>query len=41
MIEKMKADGIPTEGNEDLEHDMQRANHWTTIGVGVVGYYQR
>lgn len=37
MMEEMKADGIPTEGNEDLAADMQRANHWATIGVGVAG----
>lgn len=39
MIEEMKADGIPTEDNEDLAADMRRANHWATIGVGVAGYY--
>ena len=41
MIEAMKADGIPTEDNEDLAADMHRANHWATIGVGAAGYYQR
>ncbi len=41
MMEEMKADGIPTEDNEDLAADMRRANHWATIGVGVAGYYQR
>ena len=41
MIEAMKADGIPTENNEDVAADMRRANHWATIGVGVAGYYQR
>ena len=41
MIEEMKADGIPTEDNEDLATDMRRANHWATIGVGVAGYYRR
>ena len=41
MIEEMKADGIPTEDNEDLAADMRRANHWATIGVGVAGYYRR
>lgn len=40
MIEFMKADGIPTENNEDLATDMKRASHWATIGVGVAGYYQ-
>lgn len=41
MIEAMKADGIPTEDNEDLAVDMRRANHWATIGVGVAGYYKQ
>ncbi len=40
MIEEMKADGIPTEGNEDLEADRRRAGHWVTIGFGVSGYYE-
>ena len=41
MIEEMKADGIPTENNEDVAEEMRKANHWATIGVGVAGYYQR
>lgn len=41
MIEDMKADGIPTEGNEDLENDKRRANHWGTIGIGIAGYYKK
>ena len=41
MIEEMKADGIPTEDNEDVEAEMRKADHWATIGVGVAGYYQR
>jgi len=40
MIEEMKADGIPTEDNEDVVAEMRKANHWDTIGVGVAGYYQ-
>lgn len=39
MIEEMKADGIPTEDNEDLAADIKRANHWATIGIGGAGYY--
>ena len=41
MIEEMKADGISTEDNEDVEAEMRKADHWATIGVGVAGYYQR
>ncbi|MBD5534285.1 MAG: hypothetical protein HDQ99_01165 [Lachnospiraceae bacterium] len=40
MIEEMKADGIPTENNEDVAEEMRKANHWATIGIGVAGYYQ-
>ncbi len=40
MIEEMKADGISTEGNEELAKDMRRANHWATIGIGAAGYYR-
>lgn len=41
MIEEMKADGIPTEDNEDVADELRKANHWSTIGAGIVGYYQR
>lgn len=40
MIEEMKADGIPTENNEDVQSELRKTNHWATIGVGVAGYYQ-
>lgn len=41
MIEEMKANGIPTENNADVEADERRANHWETMGIGVDGYYRR
>lgn len=41
MIEEMKADGIPTEDNNDVAEEMRKSNHWSTIGFGVVGYYLR
>ena len=41
MIEEMRAEGIPTENNEEVAEEMRKANHWATIGVGVDGYYQR
>jgi len=25
---------------EEIEYEMQRANHWATIGIGVKDYYQ-
>ena len=40
MIEEMKADGVPIEGNEDLEADIRKSKHWDTIGFGVDGYYR-
>lgn len=39
MEEEMRADGIPTEENPDLERDRRRASHWATIGLGAAGYY--
>lgn len=39
MEEEMRREGVPTEGNADLEQDRRRATHWTTIGIGVAGYY--
>ncbi len=39
MIEEMKADGIETENNEDLENDKRRSKHWAAIGIGIEGYY--
>ena len=41
MIEEMKADGIPTEDNEDIAEEMRKASYWATIGAGVAGYYYR
>lgn len=41
MIAEMKRDGIPTDGNPDLEQDIRRANHWASIGIGVAGYYSQ
>lgn len=41
MIAEMKANGIPTENNADLEADKQKAAHWATVGVGIAGYYRR
>ena len=41
MIEEMKADGIPTDGNEDVAEEEQKANHWATLGVGSADYYRR
>lgn len=40
MIEEAASFGEPMSDNE-IEYEMKRANHWATIGVGVVGYYQR
>lgn len=41
MIAEMQADGIPTEGNEDVAEEMRKAMHWATVGAGVAGYYRR
>lgn len=39
MIEESVSYEEPMSDNE-IEDEMKRANHWATIGVGVVGYYQ-
>ena len=39
-IEEMKAAGISPENNRDLEADIRKAHHWSTIGIGIPGYYQ-
>ena len=39
MTAEMKADGIPTENNEELAYEKRRASHWATIGTGIAGYY--
>lgn len=39
MEEEMRRDGLPTEGNPDLENDRRNAAHWATIGMGIAGYY--
>lgn len=41
MIAEMKAHGIPTEQNPDLEADKEKALHFATVGAGACGYYQR
>ncbi len=41
MIAEMKAHGIPTKQDPDLEADKEKAHHWTTIGAGACGYYTR
>lgn len=39
MIEEMKADGISADNNEDVQNEMRKANHWSTIGIGIEDYY--
>ena len=40
MERDMRADGIPAEGNLDLERDRESARHWSSIGIGIVEYYE-
>lgn len=40
MIEEAVAFGNPI-SDDTLQYEMNRANHWATIGVGIAGYYQR
>ena len=39
-IEEMKADGISVENSEDIAKDTRRADHLSTIGIGVADYYR-
>lgn len=41
MIAEMKAHGIPTEQNPNLEAEKEKALHFATVGSGACGYYQR
>lgn len=36
-IEDMKADGEYSQ--EYVDEEMFKANHWATIGIGIIGYY--
>lgn len=40
MIKEAADFGSPMT-DEEIQYEMKRANHWTTIGIGVTGYYQR
>ena len=40
LIEEMKANGDPVEGNPDVEADFWKATHWATIGIGTSNYYR-
>lgn len=40
MIEEATSFGNPM-SDDEIQYEMKRANHWATIGVGIVGYYQR
>ena len=40
LIEEMKVNGDPVEGNPDLEADFWKSTHWATIGIGTNNYYR-
>ena len=40
LIEEMKANGDPVEGNHDVEADLWKSTHWATIGIGSSDYYR-
>lgn len=41
LMEEMRADGISTDGNAEIEAEKRKADYWATIGIGVAGYYRR
>ena len=40
MIKEATSFGNPL-SDDEIQHEMKKANHWATIGIGVAGYYQR
>ncbi|MBQ8174807.1 MAG: hypothetical protein IJ009_05330 [Clostridia bacterium] len=40
MIEEAASFGNPM-SDDEIQYEMNRADHWATIGVGIAGYYQR
>ncbi|MBQ3490285.1 MAG: hypothetical protein IJA86_06825 [Clostridia bacterium] len=40
MIGEATSFGNPL-SDDEIQHEMKKANHWATIGIGVAGYYQR
>ena len=40
MIGEAASFGNPM-SDDEIQHEMKRANHWATIGIGIAGYYQR
>lgn len=39
MIEEMKNDGLDIENNEDIESEKRKSLYWSSVGIGVIGYY--
>lgn len=39
MIEEMKNDGLDIENNEDIEIEKRKSLYWSSIGIGIIGYY--
>ena len=39
FIADMKADGIPVEGNADVEEEWKLAKHFQTVSIGRKGYF--
>ena len=40
MIVEAASFGNPM-SDDEIEYEMKRANHWSTMGIGIAGYYQR
>lgn len=40
MIAEAVGFGNPM-ADDEIQYEMERANHWATIGFGIAGYYQR
>lgn len=40
MIEEAVSSGTPM-SDDEIRYEMKRADHWSTIGIGITGYFQR
>lgn len=40
VIEEAEADGEPL-SQEEIDAELGKANHWSTVGLGIRGYYER
>lgn len=40
MIEEAVSSGTPM-SDDEIRYEIKRADHWSTIGIGITEYFQR